>query len=136
MTFDELEYKIPEWIQYVGNLKKIHFGIGYVGWDWSVRTIKRKLQLSFNFYFPDGKKARVIILVPNEFFKKEEMKNLDKEAGIIGHNFSEENIIRLRFMYTIWYLYYCIARTNEQTAIDNLLGMDVKPNGYLDFRQF
>ena len=140
MTFAELENRIPEWIKYIASKKNFKYGVSYRGWTWSVRTIKRKLQLNFMFYYPNGTKMHAIIVLPSEFFKNEPMKELDTEAKIINHTFSEENLIRVRFMYVLWWLYDCLEKSgqtfDEDTTLKNPIGIDVSPTGYLDYRQF
>lgn len=136
MTFAELEKRIPEWIKLVGKLKNFKLGISYLGWDWYVGNIKKKLQLNFNFYFPNGEKSFFMIVLPNEFFNIDLAKDLDKEAGITGHNLSEDKLIQVRFMYVLWWAHRCVLQIDQQTCVNNKLGIDVRPNGYLDFRQF
>ena len=140
MTFAELENRVPEWIKYIAKNKNFKYGVGYTGWTWYVGNIKRKLQLNFTFYYPNGTKMHAIIVLPAEFFKSDELKDLDKEAKIIGHNFSEENLIRIRFMYVLWWLYDCLIKSGQtfkwEDTLKNPIGIDVKPSGYLDYRQF
>lgn len=137
MTFGEVEKYIPDWIQHVGSRKQFKYGISYVGCDWNdnVASIK-KLQLNFYFYFPNGDRGKFIIVLPQNFFSPEPIRVLDDEAKITGLNLSELDIVKLRFMYTLYWGYRCYSNTRMETCLENTLGVNVTQGGYLDYKAF